>query len=666
MILNDLWEFDPSTNEWAWADGSSTTPGSGNGQPGVYGTLGTPAAGNIPGSRVSAASWTDSNGNLWLFGGEGNISTSTGGWLNDLWEFSPSTNEWGWMGGSSTLGSVCSSNNSNSCAQPGVYGTLGTPGSGNIPGGRVGALTWTDSNGHLWLFGGFGIAANNYLGQLNDLWEFNPSANEWAWMSGSSTVPRYNSGQPGNYGTLGTSSAGNVPGGRESATTWVDASGHLWLFGGLGTDANGTNIGYLNDLWEFDPSTREWAWMGGSSTVNCGPNNGGFCGNAGTYGASGIPASGNAPGGRSNASSWTDSESDFWLFGGAGFDANGTYGVLNDLWEFNPSTNEWAWMGGSNTVPGFDEDQPGVYGILGTPAAGNVPGGRAAASSWTDSKGHFWLFGGNAFNANGFAVGLNDMWEYQSYAITATPAFSVAAGTYTSVQSVTISDSTTGAAIYYTTDGKTTPTTNSTKYAGAITVSSSETIQAIAAASDYSASNVASVAYTINLPAPDFTMAASPTSITVTAGQSGTASISVTPANGFNSAVTFSCSGLPSGASCNFSPTTVTPSGAAALTTLTVTIAKTSAALRHEGRAPFPEAILAAVLCCVGWKQRRRFQMLLLLALSVASLSLLTGCGGGASASGPSPTPQPVTTVISVTATSGALQHSATISLTVN
>ncbi len=37
--------------------------------------------------------------------------------------------------------------------------------------------------------------------------------------------------------------------------------------------------------------------------------------------------------------------------------------------------NEWTWMGGSSTVRN-NNGQPGVYGILGTPAAGNIPGGR--------------------------------------------------------------------------------------------------------------------------------------------------------------------------------------------------------------------------------------------------------------------------------------------------
>jgi hypothetical protein len=37
---------------------------------------------------------------------------------------------------------------------------------------------------------------------------------------------------------------------------------------------------------------------------------------------------------------------------------------------------------------------PGVFGTLGTPAAGNTPGGSQYASAWTDSSGNFWLFGG--------------------------------------------------------------------------------------------------------------------------------------------------------------------------------------------------------------------------------------------------------------------------------
>jgi glucosylceramidase len=89
----------------------------------------------------------------------------------------------------------------------------------------------------------------------------------------------------------------------------------------------------------------------------------------------------------------------------------------------------------------------------------------------------------------------------------ATPAFNPAPGNYAAAQSVTLTDTTPGAAIYYTTNGST-PTTSSTLYSKAIAVSSTTTIEAIAVASGYNTSAVASGTFTITISQP---AAATPT-----------------------------------------------------------------------------------------------------------------------------------------------------------
>ena len=111
----------------------------------------------------------------------------------------------------------------------------------------------------------------------------------------------------------------------------------------------------------------------------------------------------------------------------------------------------------------------------------------------------------------------------------ATPGFSPAAGTYSSAQTVTITDSTSGATIYYTTNG-TTPTTASTAYSSAITVSATETLEALATKAGYSNSAVGSAAYTISVTqvaTPGFSPAAgtysSSQSVTISDATSGAA-----------------------------------------------------------------------------------------------------------------------------------------------
>ena len=128
---------------------------------------------------------------------------------------------------------------------------------------------------------------------------------------------------------------------------------------------------YANDLWEYNPSTNEWTFMGGNTDA-CTQINPTTCGYywPGVYGTKGVAATNNLPGGRFDAVSWTDSSGNFWLFGGTGEDSTGSGGggYLNDLWEFNPATGEWTWESGSSTA-GAD----GIYGTMGTPSKATHP-----------------------------------------------------------------------------------------------------------------------------------------------------------------------------------------------------------------------------------------------------------------------------------------------------
>jgi N-acetylneuraminic acid mutarotase len=563
---NDLWEFDTSTNDWTWMGGGSANTCVVNecGNAGAYGTLGTPAAANFPGSRNGAVAWTDRNGHFWLFGGDGFDANGVVGLLNDMWEFDPSTSHWRWMGGNSIVPSA-------NTGQPGVYGTMGVPAAGNNPGGRWMSAGSTDNKGNFWLFAGWGYDANGMNGSPNNLFEFSPSTNEWTWINGSSTVST-GGFQPGVYGSLGTPSPENIPGSRANALAWSDSGGNLWLFGGNGLDANG-NSGYLNDMWQFNPSSNQWTWMGGSNVLNCAGVPHGYCFQQGVYGALGIAAAGNIPTSRENAAGWIDNDGNFWLFSGLS-----PYFGGNDLWEFHPSTNEWAWMGGSDSGEGS-----GVYGTLGIPAPGNFPPVRWGEAAWTDSTGSFWLYAGNWLAEDNLTGFPDDLWRYVP--------------------------------------------------------------------SD-----------TVNVPHADFAFSLDTQSFTLLPARSAMSVVRVTGLDGFNSTITFSCSGLPTGATCSFFPSSITPaqSGVEYQSTMTVAVAASTASL-HRSFSFMPlGTTLAALIFCFGWKKKRPWNLLALLVLSTTGLGVLTGCGGSAASQ------QPTTSIVTVTASSGSISHAITFSLTVD
>jgi len=217
QFYKDLWKYNPVTNEWTWVNGNNTVSNRG-----VYGVQGIAAPSNKPGGRDFAASWTDSSGNFWLFGGYG-YATGFDGFLNDLWKYDVSTNLWTWMKGNDTTNTA------------GVYGLMGIPASANMPGARWGSNSWTDSYGNLWLFGG---------GFLNDLWKYNIATNQWVWIKGDSTAKQ--------YGVYGMGDL-NKPGARRFSSSWKDAADNFWLYGGNGFAQNGETV--LNDLWKLGSNT---------------------------------------------------------------------------------------------------------------------------------------------------------------------------------------------------------------------------------------------------------------------------------------------------------------------------------------------------------------------------------------------------------------------------
>jgi hypothetical protein len=336
--------------QWTWIHGLNTSGGAG-----VWGTMGVPAPGNMPPATYEQCDWADHNGDFWIFGGLNGSSYGA------LWRYTTSSNQWTWMKGSQTINYA------------GSYGTQGVPSAANNPPSRAwGAATWVDISGNFWMFGGMNA------GVYSDLWKYDIVTNQWTWMKGPNTT-----GAGGVYGTQGVPAAANNPPSRyEVNAAWTDNSGNLWLFGGYNT---------YNDLWRYNIATNMWTWMKGSN----------FTGQAGIYGTLGVEAPANTPGARAVYAHWKDNSGNFWLFGGysgAGF--------FNDLWRYNPVTNNWTWMGGPNTM-----NSNGVYGTQCQGSTSNIPSSRMESRAvWTDQSGTFWMFGGTS-SITGSPV-FNDLWNY--------------------------------------------------------------------------------------------------------------------------------------------------------------------------------------------------------------------------------------------------------------
>lgn len=372
LFSNVLWKYDPLIGQWAWISGDTSNTNA------VYGTKGIAAPSNKPGRGLSVE-WTDAAGNFWFYGGV-------------LWKYDVAADVWTWVSGDTT-------------ATKTVYGQRGIPNSSNTPGTRSGITGWTDNAGKFWLFGGTGTVSapylfksvNHYTGPLNDLWKYDPLNNQWTWMHGDTVL--YSGGKSG---PKGVAAPDNIPGCRRDATSWKDAAGNLWLFGGY-LDwtfiSQIPNINPMGDLWKYDPATNFWTFFNQSSSLR----------SRDSFDLKGVESPSTLPATRYDASGWTDPSGNLWMFGGTTLDLYGNlyYFSMNDLLKYNPNSNMWSLE---------QEDRSGaplsIYGTRGVASSVNRPSGRYGAASCTDGAGNLWIFGGVGHQqTNRFPDFLTDLWK---------------------------------------------------------------------------------------------------------------------------------------------------------------------------------------------------------------------------------------------------------------
>ena len=360
---NAMWKYDIKTNIWTWIKGDST-----KNTLGIYGIENIETSENCPGARLSMQLWSVGS-KVYLLGGYGYDMFGrfgiTEGTLNDLWEYNTLTNNWTWRNG--------------------LYNTMmdniseikGRPSYLNNPGAKLKCAQWQKGD-TIYVMGGRRFSAADPSDDI--LWAYSISMNEW-WVEkeSSSKIPI--------YGTKGLSSPSNTPGVRIAPFYWT-YNNKFYLWGGhnLGTK-------YKNDLWEYNPSTKEWTWINGSDVDNPMPSK--------LTGSS-------IPGGRSNGVQFVLNDT-IYIYGGDGIDSTGNEAILNDLWRFDFTSNNWVWLKGA-----IGGNQYTQYGTMGIPSPSNKPGSRRGSTGVT-YNGKIYMYGGYGLpkyvllNAE---IYVNDLWSY--------------------------------------------------------------------------------------------------------------------------------------------------------------------------------------------------------------------------------------------------------------
>jgi PKD repeat protein len=282
-FYSDLWKYEISINHWTKMKGPALMNA-----PVLHGIIGQEDTMNNPAACEYSVGWTDANNNLWMFGGDFEHGDNWGDQIyinySDLWKFNISTNNWIWMGDSigGPSGRSCFAHWSDSdhnlwlfggtivpdwlvnCNYCGNGTTIGVtdlwkydintnqwlqsnlPSQNNYyfyyhypqtcstddtlpPGTDFNTAFWNRSCDNMEFYGGLNYTYDDESGGEwlldTNMWDYNVNTNQWTLMS----------------------KGANFPSNGEHAIGWSDNSGNLWLFGGGWTASN--------YMWEYIPDS---------------------------------------------------------------------------------------------------------------------------------------------------------------------------------------------------------------------------------------------------------------------------------------------------------------------------------------------------------------------------------------------------------------------------
>jgi len=171
---------------------------------------------------------------------------------------------------------------------------------------------------------------------------------------------------------------------------------------------------------------------------------------------------------------------------------------------------------------------------------------------------------------------------------------------------------------------------------------------------------------------PSFSVASNPNAFTIARGSTGTSTLTFTPVGNYQGTVALACNGLPSYASCVFTPASITFTGNNAVQTAQLVVytlnAHDAPGTSKQGLLWFPAAMLACIVALRRRKLARGLRPLLMLAIAALALTAMTGCGSGASFQTPVGT-DTVTVTATATGTAGTSSpnttQTATITITI-